>query len=309
MDLSDRIISLTITDQNDNDLLSANTGDTFTVNGIVSTINGVYFGDVVTINGVPQTLVTLYGIAGTTATAVTIPVVDGKLVPAYAGSMTSTSYVNSSSDFVINIDDITCFTSGTLIRTKGGLVAVEKLQIGDEIATVDSGFQALRWVGSTQITAQDLRRNPKLLPVRIRAGVLGDGIPARDLVVSQQHRILVRSKIAVRMFGKSEILVAAKQLLSIPGIEIAADVERVEYFHLLFDRHEIIYSENAATESLYTGAEAMKSIGASAREEIYTLFPELRSNSDPASARTLVSGRMGRQLAMRHAKNEAALTS
>ena len=132
-------------------------------------------------------------------------------------------------------------------------------------------------------------------------------MPAQDLLVSPQHRILIRSHIAQRMFGSSEVLVAAKQLLAINGIEqIAADA--VTYFHILFDQHEIVVSNGAETESLYTGPQALRSVGPAARQEILDLFPQLLDEAFVVeAARPLSSGRMGRKLAMRQAQQGRAL--
>ena len=85
------------------------------------------------------------------------------------------------------------------------------------------------------------------------------------------------------------------------------DFDEVEYFHFLFDRHEVVYSNGAETESLYTGPEALKSISAEARAEIFALFPELQAKAPPPPARMLPKGRFGRQLARRHQKNGVAL--
>lgn len=201
-----------------------------------------------------------------------------------------------------------CFHTGTLIQTDRGPVAVEHLQVGDRVVTRDNGLQPIRWIGVKRLSAAYLARNPHMRAVRIRAGALGDGIPAADLVVSPQHRILVRSAIAQKMFGTNEILVAAKQLLLLDGIEIAEDLAAVDYHHFLFDRHEVILSNGAETESLFTGPEALKSIGRTARDEIFGLFPELRTRDYQAvSARVLASGRMGRRLAVRHLQNHRQL--
>ncbi len=203
-----------------------------------------------------------------------------------------------------------CFARGTLIQTEDGPVAVEDLRAGMKVITRDHGAQDVRWIGSRVLCAKSLAVNPNLRPIRISAGALGQGLPERDLVVSPQHRILVRSKIAQKMFGCAEVLVAAKQLLQIDGIDVAHDLESVEYFHILFDRHEIVLSEGAETESLYTGTEALKSVGASAREEIFAIFPELRERAEdeqPAGARLLASGRTGRKLAVRHAQHHKPL--
>ncbi|MDG1339311.1 MAG: Hint domain-containing protein [Paracoccaceae bacterium] len=70
-----------------------------------------------------------------------------------------------------------------------------------------------------------------------------------------------------------------------PGIFVDPDHGEVEYFHLLFDHHEVIFAEGAPTESFYTGPEALKAISAEAMEEILAILPELNRLSyapDPA---------------------------
>lgn len=205
---------------------------------------------------------------------------------------------------------VVCFTSGTLIDTDRGAVHVEDLRAGDMVRTMDSGFQAVRWVGARQIAASELAANPNLCPIRVHAGALGEGLPERDLLVSPQHRILLRSKIALRMFDSDEVLSAAKHLTVLDGIEIASDVRDVIYVHFLCDRHEIVFAEGTPTESLYTGAQALKSVSAAARAEILALFPELYDRAPdqrPLPARPLLRGREARQLAIRHARNTKPL--
>lgn len=205
---------------------------------------------------------------------------------------------------------VKCFARGTLIETVNGKVAVENLKLGDLVLTKDHGPQPIRWIGSKVVDALILDRNAKLRPIRIRKGALGKNIPEMDLIVSPQHRILIRSIIAQKMFGTGEVLVAAKQLLQVKGIDIATDMDRVEYFHILFDQHEVVMSNGAETESLYTGPEALKSFPIEALEEIFTLFPELRDRDySPKAARSLASGRQARKLAIRHIDNNKPLVT
>lgn len=230
----------------------------------------------------------------------------GGLVDSITISLTSPG--GSGQIYVGNIEffpygDI-CFVAGTLIRTPTGAVAVETLSEGDLIETRDSGVQTIRWIGGTR---RQLSTHSALRPVRIRAGALGDNLPESDLLVSPQHRMLVRSAIAQRMFGTDEVLVAAKQLLQIDGIDIADDLDEVIYVHFIFDRHEIVYANGAESESLYTGPEALKTLSPQAREEILALFPELAEDALPEPARVLASGRLGRKLAVRHAQNDKPL--
>lgn len=202
---------------------------------------------------------------------------------------------------------VNCFTPGTMIATARGEVAVETLRPGDLVLTRDRGPQPVRWAAARHVEAAELALQPQLRPIRIRAGALGAGTPRADLVVSPQHRILVRSKIALRMFGAAEVLVAAKQLLCLEGIEVAADPESVTYVHFAFDRHEVVLSNGAETESLYPGAEALKAVGPAAREELLAIFPQLRTAGAVPPARVLAGGRQGRSLAQRHQRNARAL--
>ncbi len=219
--------------------------------------------------------------------------------------------VNDADDMVLpdgDINDIVCFAAGTQIDTVNGPVAVEALAVGDLIVTRDHGAQPIRWIGSKELSGAVLTKNEDLRPIRISAGALGNNTPTTDLMVSPQHRILVRSLIAQRLFGTNEVLAAAKQLLQVEGIDVAQEIDRVEYFHILLDNHEVVLSNGAETESLYTGPQALKSVGAAARAEIFALFPELQDHdyTSPA-ARQLLSGRQARKLAVRHIQNDKPL--
>lgn len=205
-------------------------------------------------------------------------------------------------------DIVPCFHAGTKIMTDSGEVPVDRLVLGSLVRTADHGLQPIRWIGTRQLSWQEIAAKPALRPIRISAGALGDGLPARDLVVSPQHRILVRSKIAQRMAGVPEVLVAAKHLCGMPGIAVAEDIAAPVYVHFLMDRHEVVFAESAASESLHTGAEALRSVGPAARDEIFAIFPELRDRAHrPIPARPLVGGRVGRNLARRHAANSRNL--
>src|SRR6056297_153923 len=183
---------------------------------------------------------------------------------------------------------VVCFARGTLIATDRGEVPVEELTVSDRAITMDDGYQPVRWIGSRKLTGAELAASPKLRPIRIRQGALGQNLPVRDLVVSPQHRVLVRSTVTRRMFQTDEVLVPAKALVALHGVEVDDAPDGVEYWHILFDRHQVIYSDGAPTESLFTGPEALKAVSPEAREEILTIFPELADPQTyaPPPART-----------------------
>ncbi|MEM7057645.1 MAG: Hint domain-containing protein [Pseudomonadota bacterium] len=197
-----------------------------------------------------------------------------------------------------------CFGNDALILTPEGERTVASLLPGDLVETKDFGPRPIRWVGRRRIGEQALVGSPQLLPIRLAAGTLGEGLPRRDLLVSQQHRIVVRGPIAVRMFDSKEVLVAAVHLLGVDGIEVTDDVTDINYVHLMLDQHQIIFAEGAETESLYAGAQALHGIDRAGLEELFQIFPELRTaETPPRPARRLIGGRDARELARRHVKN------
>ncbi|RPE66987.1 hemolysin type calcium-binding protein [Pacificibacter maritimus] len=228
--------------------------------------------------------------------------------PNDSGAKTGTVNFDTGETLSFSGIELICFARGSEIITSNGPVNVEDLEVGCMVLTMDNGMQPLRWIGSTKLDSHALAARPKFKPIKISAGALGNGTPMTDLMVSRQHRILVRSAIAERMFGVPEILVAAIKLVELPGIEIVEDAENVEYFHILFDEHEIVFSNGAATESLFTGPEALKAVTEDARAEIIELFPDIETQTALISARYIPpKGSVVKRFVERHAKNNKAL--
>lgn len=233
-----------------------------------------------------------------------IPAISGITVTS-ATPLTNTTYIGPVGfNPTIHDMEIVCFARGTLIRTPDGQTPVEDLQVGDHVWTRDHGMQPIRWIGGTIVGAPQMAAMPRLRPIRIAAGSLGAQVPKTDLTVSPQHRVVVRSKIAQRMFETDEILVAAKHLTALDGVSVVEDAPSVEYFHILLDQHSVIESNGAETESLFVGPHALEAVGLDARQEIITLFPEIAAQGyQPQAAMQLTPGRRARQLAARHARN------
>ncbi|MBU2957493.1 Hint domain-containing protein [Paracoccus sp. 1_MG-2023] len=207
--------------------------------------------------------------------------------------------------------EIICFAAGTLIRTDKGETRIEDLAVGDLVWTRDNGLQPVRWLGRRRLSARTLRDDERLRPIRIAAGALGANQPAQDLVVSPQHRVLIRSAIAQRMFGTDELLAPAKHLIGTPGIATLTDDRPVTYCHILFDAHEVIMSNGALTESLYPGPQAIEALGLRAVAEIEAIFPGIMAADAPAviAARRLERGARLRWMVERHAQKARPLVS
>ncbi len=178
---------------------------------------------------------------------------------------------------------VVCFTAGSLIDTAHGPQRIETLQIGDRLRTLDHGLQTLRWIGRRVVSAAEQARNPALCPVRIEQGALGPCSPLRATRVSPQHRILVSSPATEALFAAPRMLCAAISLIGQPGIRQLPPAEAVEYIHILFDQHEVVFVDGQPSESFFPGQDGLEALSPLARAELFALFPALKSAAFPVA--------------------------
>lgn len=289
---------LTLTDQNDD--FDFDRFDNDFLDG--SDITASWPGDTVTVD--------LPGGGTTTFTGVTFYLADGRrfFTPSDNGVLFDTTFssstgVTSQGPLLVGQLGPPCFTPGTHIATPNGPCAVEDLRAGDLVETLDQGAQPVAFVHARTLDETHLAAHPRHVPVRIRAGALGAGMPARDLTVSPQHRILLRSPIAQRMFGATEVLAPAAGLIDCPGIERALVFGPVRYIHVMLDHHGLLAANGAMTESLYLGANVKSDLS---RDEINAISATTGiTTMEPA--RVFVQGLRLKRLLERHAKNDKPL--
>jgi len=170
----------------------------------------------------------------------------------------------------VTVTTVPCFAAGTRIRTGRGEVAVEALQAGDLVETRDHGAQPIRWIGQRRVAAVGAHA-----PVVIEAGTFGNH---GRVVVSPQHRVLLTHWMAELMFGEDEVLVAARDLVNGCSVRVLEGGE-VTYVHLLFDRHEIVWSDGLPTESFLPGPRILSALDTAVRAEVLELFPGIDADS------------------------------
>lgn len=194
----------------------------------------------------------------------------------------------------LNFDDaatyqLVCFASGAKIQTAAGDKPVQDLQVGELVMTKDNGLQPIRWIGSRKVTGQGA-----FAPIVFDAGAIGN---TRELRLSRQHRVYVEHAMAELYFGSLGILMPACSLVN--GINIREqEVGEVEYFHILFDQHELVKSEGTWTESFFLSAETMSRQEQAVQDEILALFLELanRASAYSETARTCLKAWEGEML-------------
>lgn len=176
--------------------------------------------------------------------------------------------------------NVICFTPGTLIETASGPRAVESLRPGDQIQTRDNGPQEILWTGARSLSGAQLHQMAHLRPIRIKRGalkpVLSDQSQGKtDLLVSPGHKMLLRGPGAMALFNTSEVLVAAADLLAIPGVHTDMSLPQVQYHHLLLPSHEIIFANGIETESFHPAAADLSALDARDRHSLTAIQPEI----------------------------------
>jgi hypothetical protein len=133
---------------------------------------------------------------------------------------------------------VECFAEGTRIRTCDGETKVEDLTVGDMVPTcLDGSAQRIVWIGRRAIDCEHHPDPRRVRPIRIAAHAFGPALPARDLVLSPDHAVLVAG-----------VLVPVKYLTNGSSI-VQLPVDRITYYHVELARHDVLRAEGLPVES------------------------------------------------------------
>lgn len=175
---------------------------------------------------------------------------------------------------------VICFTPGTRIATPEGPKLIQTLRPGDRILTKDDGPQEVLWTGNRRMSGARLYAMPHLRPIRFRAGAFGNDRPEPDLLVSPAHRMLVKGAAAQALFGTSEVLVRAEDLLNDASIMVDHALREVTYVHILLERHNIVFANGVETESFHPSNTALEMIDPAQRDVLMAVMPEVAVNPE-----------------------------
>lgn len=224
------------------------------------------------------------------ATGAVTPV--GAAVPAVVFKAGGTIYfhfpegqprLNATDTLVLNLTpaayrvaDPVCFHAGTRIATPFGERPVESLAAGDTVVDWKGIEHEILWVGGSRMDLPIglIAEFSKWLPVRVVKDAFGKGLPSRDLLVSQQHRLLMATHWAETLFGAHDVLVPARAMLG-RSVAFERDLRRVHYYHVLCRSHVILLANDLPAESLFLGDITPSSPAHSSVTQAMQAFPEL----------------------------------
>jgi Hint domain len=136
-----------------------------------------------------------------------------------------------------------CFLRGTTILTANGGRKIEDLAVGDLLTTVFGGIRPIQWIARYSFKKSDLSKPwPKdVWPVGIARSAIAPKVPHSELYVTQQHGLFI-----------DNVLLSAGSLINGTTITLyePRELNELEYFHIKFDRHDVIYAENTPVETL-----------------------------------------------------------
>jgi hypothetical protein len=195
---------------------------------------------------------------------------DADLTGAMAQSAT-----HSGAGFV-SLTEVSCFLEGTRIATPAGERAVETLAIGDTVTTADGGTAPVRWIGRRTLRADGENgyrfADPLVYrPICIKAGALGDNLPARDLLVSMDHAILIDG-----------LLVQAGALVD--GVCVIRESrlpETFTYYHIELADHALVLAEGVPAETFVDNVMRMGFDNWAEHEALYGDAPSIAEMTYP----------------------------
>jgi hypothetical protein len=164
------------------------------------------------------------------------------------------------------------YCRGTHILTMDGEIPVESLRIGDMLRAASGIWRPVKWIGRRSYAGRFMERNPALLPVVIRVGALGDGVPRRTLRVAPAHALFIDG-----------MLIEAADLINGESIVRADPMAALDYFHIELDRHDVIVADGTPAETF--ADDGNRGMFHNAAEFAAMYPPALYHHARPARAR------------------------
>jgi hypothetical protein len=166
-------------------------------------------------------------------------------------------------------DEAHCLVRGTAILTDKGSVAIESLEIGNLVMTESGALKPIVGVGRMVCSkAADAPWDASVAPILVAQSAISPGVPERDLYVAANHSVWIDGH-----------LIPVRHLINGSSIvQAPTEVDTIEYYHLEFAQHEVMYAEGLGVESLQV-----------ADAETYRIFTEFQRDDSAIPVAAMAS--------------------
>ena len=139
-----------------------------------------------------------------------------------------------------------CFLRGTKILTDADETAIENLRVGDMVSTASGQSRAIKRVMSwTAEREPNQDWSDDVAPIKICRSALAPNVPHRDLYLSPAHALYLDG-----------VLINVSSLVNGRSIVRCSkgEEDRLSYFHLELEDHQVIFAEGAPVEFIAWGS-------------------------------------------------------
>ena len=169
-----------------------------------------------------------------------------------------------------------------MIRTPCGPRRADAIRPGDLIVTRNDGLKPVRAVWKKDLNASDMSADANKAPVRINQRAMGPMMPARELLVASDHRVLVPG---YRLFDVEDTQCCLMTAGEFAEASDSAWRDRntigTTLFTFVFDQHQVFCASGLPVESFLPSAKSISALAGQLRQELVDLFPVL--NNDPSA--------------------------
>jgi len=152
-----------------------------------------------------------------------------------------TCHVVAIAEFGLQATDLPAIASGAELMTIEGPVAVDRLEPGMDLVTVDGDLMTLRWIEA----------RPRLClgrdkPMLLRAPYFGLD---SDICVTPETRFMRCGPTVEYIFGEEKVLVRAGDMTASPGARRSHRQPVRQFYHLMLDEHACISVDRCGVET------------------------------------------------------------
>lgn len=180
------------------------------------------------------------------------------------------------------LDAFSALTSGAILQTRRGVIAVEDVRPGDDLRLADGSFDTVLWAG--RMTLEPGLSGPgagtQRMLTRFTADALGFDRPAPDLLLGPSARILHRARGVRQLTGCDAAFIPAADFVDGNRVISVVPNTVTPVYQLGFAGQRRLNVNGLEVETMHPGTAFSLGLRGAALADYLALFPHQRSLDD-----------------------------